>query len=709
MAKGNNNNNKQSGPAARADKIQPPVPANVRNNKIVSAPQLRELMTRPRVQALIVAAVLALTGLFLSPCLANLFTNWDDPGYVINDPLIKSLRADAIRNIFSVDNGVMGNYHPLTILSYAIEYSHVRLAPWLYHFDSLLLHLLCTLLVYCFVQLLTRRPVAAAITALLFGLHPMHVESVAWVSGRKDVLYGTFYLAACILYIYTIRATGAIKWLFYSGVLILFLLSLLAKPVAVSLPLTLLLIDYFETKFRIITQPALPVAAQKSAERFNFRLLLDKIPFFALAIMFGIQSIWDQKKFHAFGTLDVTFTPLERVALGCYALITYLWKAVVPAGLSCFYEYPVKEGGSLPPGYYIYPMLVLGLLFVAWRFARKNKGIMFGLVFFLVNIALLLQFIPVGGAILADRYTYIAYIGLFFMAGWVLSAFFEPGGSKSAGYILSAVSFVYCLVLGSISNERCKVWYDANTLWRNEIEQHPFVPNAYNNLGFLYFNKFSDATSMQEKKIDYDSAYYLLNESIRLQPSFVNPYISLGELERSANQFDAAKQNYYKALSLKSDDEDANAYLGLAIIYAISHNFDSSAYCFRTAIRLKPYFPEAHSNYGNFLDMTGKNDSSLAQYAIAIDQNPDMFAAYLNRARELQRLKRYSEALSDFAKGLEISPGSGEIYFSRSLYYNELGKYSLAMNDLQQAMSLGFTQFDKNYYAMLQQQINLHH
>lgn len=139
------------------------------------------------------AGIALLVFLFFQNCLHNLFTKWDDPGYVVNNPLVKNFSAAGIREIFSLGSSVMGNYHPLTILSYAIEYSRVDLDPWLYHFDSLFLHIADTLLVFWFIRLLSGRYTAAIITALLFGLHPMHVESVAWVAGRKDVLYAFFF------------------------------------------------------------------------------------------------------------------------------------------------------------------------------------------------------------------------------------------------------------------------------------------------------------------------------------------------------------------------------------------------------------------------------------------------------------------------------------------------------------------------------------
>jgi Tfp pilus assembly protein PilF len=653
-------------------------------------------------QGILLSCIVIVTWLFLKVCLDNQFTNWDDPGYIKDDAVIKSLSWDGIKSIFSTP--IMGNYHPLTILTYAIDYSYKGLDPWRYHLDSLMFHIIDTVLVYFFVQMLTRRPLAAAISALLFALHPMHMESVAWVAGRKDVVYSMFYLAACITWLYFISNAGNKKWMWYAIATLLFTCSLLSKPVAVVLPLTLLLIDYFRKR------------------RLDIWLLIEKLPLFAISAAFGVKSVLDQKNFGSLNTLNIQYNPAERIALGGYALVTYLWKAIVPVRLCNYYPYPDKVNGTLPFYMYIYPVAVAAAIAGLWALIRRsyakhatpgadandaniiqgNTIIIFGSLFFLVNIILLLQFIPVGGAIIADRYSYIAYVGLFIIAGWFVSSLFEPGANKQLGYVSLCGTLIYCLYLGVLSNQRCQVWYDTSSLWADEIEKEPTrAPNAYNNLGFSYFNKFNEAVDPADKRRYYDSANYLLNKAIELQPTFVNPYISLGELQRTANDFPDAKRNYYKALSLKSFDEDANAYLGLAIIFAISKNYDSSAYCFKQALHLKPYFPEAVSNYGNLLDIIGQHDSALVQYGIAIAQNPDMYAPYLNRGRALQRLHRCNEAMKDFEKALETSPGLGEIYYAISFCDAQNGNKPKALQDINKAASLGFRGVDKAYYQAM--------
>ena len=631
---------------------------------------------RPYVQLLIIAGLAIITWLFLKVCLNNQLTNWDDPGYIKDNALIKDISAEGIKNIFSLSNPIMGNYHPLTILTYAIEYSYAQLRPeyyYIYHRDSLLFHIAVTLLVYWFVKVLTRRDIAAIVAALLFALHPMHMESVAWLAGRKDVVYSMFFMASLTAYVYYIRATDTKRWLWYACVIIFFVCSLLAKPVAVILPVTLFLIDYFDKR------------------KVNALLFADKILPLVISVLFGLKSIHDQRSFGALDSQNVHYGFFERIALGGYALITYLWKAIVPIRLSCFYPYPTKVDGAIPFSYYLYPLgVIVVLALIIFAFVRKQKVIVFGAMFFLVNIVLLLQFIPVGGAILADRYTYIPYLGLFFMAGWLVSEFFEPEGNRKIGYAVSVVGGVYILYLGYLSNERCQVWYDTATLWRDEIEEQPDAPNAYNNLGFEYFNRFNETMNQDDRRRYYDSSFNLLNEAVSLQKDFANPYISLGELERSTGQFPEAKKNYYQAISLHDASETPNAYLGLAIIYAITKHWDSADICFRAALKDKPYFPEAVGNYGNFLDMTGRTDEAIKEYGVAIAQNPDMYAPHLNRGRALMRQKRLNEAMNDFNRALELNPQMGEIYYFRGACYAAAGNTAAAQQDMQRAKGLGY-------------------
>jgi protein O-mannosyl-transferase len=698
-------------PQGRPQPVRPQSARPAPVKKAVAAPlQTDALSARKKLfidLALAATAVLA-TFVFYHACLDDKFTNWDDPGYLNNNEFLRDVTAAGIQRMFRFDSYLMGNYHPLTALSYAIEYSYNRLNPFLYHLDNLLFHMLNTLLVYWLAKVMSGRSVVAVICALLFGLHPMHVESVAWIPGRKDVLFTGFYVLASISYFYYIRTDQkARKWLLYSVVMLFYITALLSKAVSVTFAVVMFLYDFIDKR------------------KIDYKGVLEKVPFIILAIFFGIISFQAQKSFGALGTQNVHYSAIDRIALAGYAYDTYLWKSLIPVGLCCFYPYPDVLHGGLAWYYYLYPVSIVGALtlagwwahknrvtekfpWVGWPFLQKYRVVIFGFMFFTLNILLLLQFIPVGGAIIADRYAYLSYFGLFYMAGWFISKLFLPGANRQLGYVAMGASLFFCVIMGFLSYQRCLVWYDAFSMWRDEIEKHPNdSPNAYNNLGFEYYNKFNDTNNPAEKKVYYDSAFYLLNRAIQIIPIFVNPYVSLGELERSTQQFDEAKKNYRKALSL--DPKEANAYLGLGILFSITHDLDSSGYNYRMAMKLKPNWAEAYGDYANYLDMAKKFDSAIYYYTLAIKLNPEIFGPYLNRARAYQRNGRCDMAMKDFQTAIDLKPENGDIYYARSWCYNGKMRFDSALIDMDKALSLGFKDYDKGYYEHLKESVKGKH
>jgi protein O-mannosyl-transferase len=629
----------------------------------------------------IVCAIVVITWLFLQVCLDNQLGTWDDVPYIKENRLVKDLSWAGIRNIFT--NPSMGNYHPLTILSFAIEYSLVQFEPWLYHFVNLLLHVMGTALVYWFIFLLTKRPVIAIVTALLFGLHPTHVESVAWVAARKDVLYGFYYLLSCIFYLYYLRSANK-KKAWYAAVLVTFILSLLSKPVAVTLPVTLLLIDLFEGR------------------RWGKELFIEKLPHFILSVVFGIIAIKVQRTAGAMDVHKVSYNAVERFALGMYALVTYLWKAIVPADQHCLYLYPDKVKGMIPWLYFIYPLVVAVIIFIVWKYARRNRFIVFGSLFFLVNIFLLLQFLPVGEAIVAERYSYIPYIGLFFIGGWVVSGFFEGVFNPRVKNIVLIVTAAYIGMMGYLANERCKVWYDDVSLWQDEIMKEPQrATQAYNNLGYLYYGKWATASSPAEKQVYFDSAYYLINKAIALRPDYVNPYMALGDLLRAAGKYDEARNNYYRAI--KMNPKETNIYVGLAVLHYVMRNMDSAGYYFRMVLQISPT-AEAYGNYANLLTETGKDDSALIAFDKAISLSKDNYVLFMNRGKLLEKQNRMAAAEKDIETAMRMNPDVGELYYLRSFCDTMRKNNPLAIQDIEKSAAMGYKHVDTSYYNSLKRQ-----
>lgn len=593
---------------------------------------------------LIAAGIAVVTWFVLSPCLNNQFTDWDDAGYFVNNPIVRDISADGLKKIFS--EPVMGNYHPFTMLTYALEYNAVELEPSLYHIDSLLMHILASLLVFWFITLLTGRYIAGTVTALLFALHPMHVESAVWIAGRKDLLYCIFFIGSCITHIYYIRSRHR-RSMWYILTLLLFLFAVLSKPVAVVLPLVLLLIDLYEQR------------------RSGMRLVMEKTPHLLISLLFGIISFSIQHGGGAMSAQKIHYSLIERIALGCFAFCTYIWKSLIPVHLCAFYPYPANASGSLPFSYYIYVIISIAGIYGAWKYFRKNITVTFGLSFFLITIFLLLQFIPVGEAIMADRYSYVPYTGLFFIIGWFFSELFTQNSTRSVKYIALAAAFLYTSILAYGSYNRTKVWYDATTLWTDEINKEPDrAPLAYNNLGYIYFNRKNMATDAEEKRMAADSALYLLHKAAELEPTLYN------------------------------------ALQGLGMLYYMRGDFETSATYFRVALGVRP-IAESYSDYGNILIQLGKTDSALINYNEAVKLNGSIYLVWLNRAKLLKDLKRYDEAKSDIDRVIALDPAIGEAYYVRSYYYAAKGETALALQDIDKAISLGYQQINTEYYQGL--------
>ena len=288
----------------------------------------------------------------------NGFTNWDDEFYVVNNA---SLRGPDWKGILT--QPVVSNYHPLTVLTLAFNYAISGTESWSYLFLNLLLHVINTILVFIFIYRISgQKTIVAFLTALLFGIHPLHVESVAWVSERKDVLYTLFFILSLMQYwrfLKSGKSTGF--WLCF----LFFILSLLSKPAAIILPLVLFLLDYWGDR------------------QFSKKIIIEKIPFFLIAGLFAVVTLQLQSV-TAMTSLDV-YPLWVRLLFACYVIMIYLVRFFIPYPLSAFHPFPPPD--NLGWEVYLSPLFILVLLYFIWRF-RKNKSIVFGLSFFVINVLL---------------------------------------------------------------------------------------------------------------------------------------------------------------------------------------------------------------------------------------------------------------------------------------------------------------------------------
>ena len=572
---------------------------------------------------IILLGVLLLTFIVFWPSLQNGFTNWDDTYYVTQNTLIKSLSFEHLKGIFTTSERSL--YHPFTMLSFALNYQISELNPFTYHFTNLLFHLINTFLVFYFVYLISEKQITTAlIAAVLFGVHPMHVESVAWVSERKDVLFTCFFLAAASAYWHYANNRKAATYIL---ALLLFLASLFSKATAVTLPLVLLLLDYYKGK------------------KWNMQLIIEKIPFFILSVIFGLLTIKYQSQ-GAIGDLE-EFTMIERIMFASYGFVMYIIKFFLPFNLSAFYPYPATE--SMPFFFKIAPLLAIAILALAAFSLKKTKIIAFGVAFYAMTVVLTLQFVSVGGAVMADRYTYVPYIGLSFIIAYYLNKLFDTKQRKTenlknialAGLALAVLVFSY------LTFERCKIWENSETLWTDVIDKNENVPYAHYNRAIY---RHYETKKYEEAMNDY-------NDAIKLKSDYGEAYYNRGALHyyQKKNPENALK-DYSRAIELMPKKAEILHTRGILYHYALE-----------------------------------KYDLALADYNRVLELDANLDKAYNNRGTlYFNKMKEYDLALKDFNKAIRLNDKDGQYFMNRSYANYFKGNKDAALKDAAQAKKLGF-------------------
>ena len=562
--------------------------------------------------------VAIITAVCLWPMLDNEFTNWDDEYYVINNNL---LRGPDWNGIFTYQ--VLGNYHPFTILTYAFNYAISGLDPFSYLLVNYLFHIVNTILVFYFIWKISgNNKYIAAFVSIVFGIHPMHVESVAWVAERKDVLYTFFFLLSLLQYWrYLVTGKRSAFWICF----VLFVLSLLSKPAAIILPFVLLLLDYWKGR------------------AFTRKVLAEKIPFFLLSIVFGIITVKIQSP-TAMAGFSV-FSMTDRMFFACYVLMIYFVRFFVPYPLSAFHPFPLSNDLGLPV--LLSPLFVVAMLVALW-FLRKNKIVVFGVLFYVVNLLLVLQIISIGLTIVSERYTYVPYIGLAFMVAMLVNQV-KVIPSKLA----LAVASVLIIVFGIITFQRTDVWQNSGTLWTDALKTFPNTPYARTNRA----NYLSKLALRPEQKPFADSIY---------KTAFEDCAIALSVRPNHAPAFEFRGLMHLDRLQYKEAFADANELIRLRPDYRIGYDIRGACY-FRMNEPAK----------------------ALADFDKCILLKPDDHRSYNNRATiNLNFYQKYNEALADINKAIEINP-LGNYYLNRSVCYFKMGDVKRAREDALTAMQKG--------------------
>ena len=613
-------------------------------------------MLNKRKEWFLVGFILLVTFVCFSPSLKSDFVNWDDTDNIITNPNVAHLTVQNISHMFT--GTVAGSYTPLTTLTFAVETSIFGMKPGAFHLDNILLHLLCTLLVYLFIRRIGASIFIAFTAAILFGIHPMRVESVSWITERKDVLYGLFFLMSLILYV-SFHKTR--KPVYYFLALLAFVFSLLAKIQAVTLPLVLILIDYFfEGEFRP-------------------KQLVNKIPFFLLSLATGVTGML-LLSHHGSLEANAVVPFFQRIFIGTYTLCVYIIKSYWPYELSAIYPNP--ENITLI--FYASVLMVGGVAYLVYKYARKTKEVVFGSLFFLFNVMFMLQIVGAGQAFLADRFTYLAYIGLFFILGWALEYLYK---SKWKAYLIIAGA-IYLAALGAVTWSRTQVWKNSETLFSDVIKKYPSYGKAYTNLGYFYSDQdqFEKAIAVYSKAIEMNPAGYV-NYSNRSEALFHQ-----GKTEKALDDLNMAlkiKPDYSTGLS------NRGAYWGSL------KKFDLALADLDKAIAADPTTLKALSNRSLAYYSIGNYEKASQDATAYLKLNPDEPNILNQRGLCFDHLNRNQEAVNDFNKAILLKPGIGAYFQNRSYVLAKLSDFKGALRDILKAQELGI-KVNSAYLNMLQ-------
>ena len=656
------------------------------------------------------------------PAITSGFINLDDPAMIVGNSDIKNLSLNNIKHIFSSYQYKL--YHPIVTLSYAIEYSICGAEPYLYHIDNIFLHLLNTLLVFFIIKLLSKSFFVGFFTAFVFALHPVHVESVSWVSSRKDTLFAFFFLLSILVYILADRTKY--KKLLYVLSVISFLLSCMSKPTAVTLPMVLILIDFYRDKFE-----------------FKYNTLKKYIPFFIISFVFSYAAILghyseQEKNITTYFVKTINFYDAH---LNC---LFYLYKFFCPTNLSCFYP-DFYNHSDIIPNFVFYSSAILYLLiFFVGLSLKINNKIFFGFFFFLITLLPSSGILPTGIAPVADRYTYIPYIGLAFIVAEFLCYIYQK--NKILSYATVLISIFIATSLVYLTYQRSLLWSDNKKLMTQAINYSPETADqAYLLRGMIY--KSENNLDLAEK--DIEKSYSLNNQSAytafqlanlrQRQKKYLQAKQYYSVIPYTNVNYASAVQNIAIILDIEGKTEKAisfmeqgkngksffvtdNFFYILATFYYKEKKFDKAIENLNNAIAQNPYeqayyillmtIYEENEDFVNF-EKTAQQGIDFAGNKLPIINK---WASYLFEKEKYEQTKvlllvnldycddfgyfllgnifametEYKKALFCYTMAILLSRDNGEYYFKRAVTWYMLDKYDLAQKEVDYAEKHGF-------------------
>ncbi len=615
------------------------------------------------------------------------FVAFDDNSYVYENAVVqKGLTWEGFR--WALTYGEIGHWHPLTWLSHMLDCQLLGLQAGAHHGTNLILHGAAAVLLFLVLWQMTGFLWRSATVAAVFAIHPLRVESVAWVAERKDVLSAFFFMLTLGAYVYYVRRPTSLFR--YGAVVLCFALGLLSKNMLVTLPCVLLLLDYWPLN-RISTWTAKVV----------LRLVIEKIPLFLLTILSCVETAMVPEKIPAGYRLSL----LLRLENALISYVTYLWQMIWPSGLACIYPNPTSHF----PFWQVAGALGV-LLIISWSVwvARKSRPyLVTGWLWYLGMMIPVIGVVQISYYSHADRYTYLPQIGVYWLLTWLVAE--QSASWRGRRFLLGGASAVILggLIIGARS--QTAYWRDSESLWSHALACTSDNATAETGYGMMLIEKgkmdeaivhlrkasaivpddpefhFNLGNALVQKG-EVDEAIARFRKAIDLKPDYSAAYSNLGSLLLKKGGVDEAIALFRKALQIKSDDMEAHYNLGSALFQ--KNGADEALLHFQAALQLKPESVEARYSLGNVLLVMGKIDEAIGHYQKILQMRPEFTDAVYNLGNALLQQGNVEEAITQYKRALELKPEFADVYnnFGNALAHG--GRLDEAIAHYEKALQL---------------------
>jgi tetratricopeptide (TPR) repeat protein len=585
------------------------------------------------------------------------FIGLDDPGYVRDNPhVLAGLTAAGVRWAFTTH--LAANWHPITWLSHMLDVTIFGPTPGPPHLVNVAWHALDTVLLFLLLCQTTRAVGRSAFVAALFAVHPAHVESVAWIAERKDVLSTAFWLLALLAYAAYARAAQGKGRRMYAASLLLVALGLMSKPMLISTPALLLVLDVWPLQRTPWT----------SADARWMPLLLEKLPFAALSVASLVVTFIVQRLGGAVSTLDVLPWTM-RVENALVSYVKYVVMMVWPSGLSIFYPYPHDFSATEVAGA---ALALIAASTFAWRERRRRPYVFAGWAWFVVTLIPVIGLAQVGTQAMADRYTYVPYVGLFAIVAW---GAVELAGTRIARPLVASTAAVVIFVLGVVAHAQVAVWQDTQSVWQHAIDVMPDNFRAHNAMGAWLGEHGRPADAAAEFAL-----------SARLDPSYPDAPHNLGVALADQGKYADAIPQYERALQLNPQFAEAHGDLGLAL--ASTGQVDAAMAQYQEALHLDPTLAQAHSNYGMLLVGRGQLADGMNEYRQALALDPSLAGAHRNLGMALQGQGDLAGAIAQYREAIRLRPAFPDAHNDLGFALATSGHVQDAIPEFRQAIQL---------------------